>query len=62
MCILLYFSGKSPEKAFRLSHWYINKELCDCSNIYIYFFKGVFAFGMIVFGIISLWQIAPITI
>lgn len=60
--ILCTFCFIFPEKAFRISHWYINKELGDCSDIYIYFFKGVFVFGMIVLSIISLWQIAPISI
>lgn len=43
-----------PNFIFRFSHWYIDRNLEDCSDFYIFFFNCIIAFALFLTSILQL--------
>lgn len=51
-----------PEKLFRFTHWYLNKDLYECQEIFISIYKFIIVMAMLLSILAPIYQLAPIEI
>ncbi len=60
LLLCLSFAFWRPDFIFHFTHWYLDRELEECSDVFIFLYKAIITVLMFAISIISLWKIAPI--
>lgn len=44
----------NPNFIFKISHWYIDRQLDDCSDFFVFMYEKIIAFALFLFSILQL--------